>query len=71
MQHNWNKLLAQVSLFLVSRVLTWASLHGTELDYVETIMSLEILENEACYWDVAFLKLDLDILNCPFLDWES
>lgn len=50
---------------------TQASLHGTELDYVVTIMSVKILETEDCYWDMVFLKLDLDSLNCPFLHCES
>lgn len=71
MQHIWDKLFAWVSFFLICRVPAQASLHGTELDYVATKMSLEILGIEECHWDMAFLKLDLDMLNCPFLHWES
>lgn len=57
--------------FLISRLPAKASLHATELDYKVTIMSLEIVEIEKCHWDMAFLKLNLDILNCLFLHWES
>lgn len=56
--------------FLISRVPAQASLHGAELDYIVIIISLEIVEIEECYWDMVFLKLDLDILNC-LLHWES
>lgn len=48
--------------FPISRVPAQASFHATELDYIVTIMSLEIMEIEECHWDMAFLKLDLDIL---------